>query len=225
MTRIVPYAIAVGLALGLSACTNPYDPVQRGLGRGHIGSRFWCCDWSGGGWRAGSRPRSSHRRRNRNSWRSCDYTSARARHLLRLPSLRISRLRISGLCAGGLWISGLLGILRLFRSSGLWLPEPPGLPPSLLRFRLWRSRRRLPRRPPFGVLVALSRVRRRARSLSFGSEFTCTLYSARCERSIKEIAVARMVDEAIAAAARGPISRPLEGTKVELLIPPDRQPS
>jgi hypothetical protein len=31
MTRIAPYVIAA-LALGLSACTNPYDPVQRGLG-------------------------------------------------------------------------------------------------------------------------------------------------------------------------------------------------
>ena len=33
MTRITPCVIAA-LALGLSACTNPYDPVQRGLGGG-----------------------------------------------------------------------------------------------------------------------------------------------------------------------------------------------
>jgi len=31
MTRFAPYVIAA-LALSLSACTNPYDPVQRGLG-------------------------------------------------------------------------------------------------------------------------------------------------------------------------------------------------
>jgi hypothetical protein len=37
MTRIAPYLIAA-LALGLSACTNPYDPVQRGLGDGILGA-------------------------------------------------------------------------------------------------------------------------------------------------------------------------------------------
>jgi hypothetical protein len=37
MTRIAPYLIAA-LALGLSACTNPYDPVQRGLGGGILGA-------------------------------------------------------------------------------------------------------------------------------------------------------------------------------------------
>jgi hypothetical protein len=37
MTRIAPYLIAA-LALGLSACTNPYDPVQRGLGGGLLGA-------------------------------------------------------------------------------------------------------------------------------------------------------------------------------------------
>src|SRR6516225_6454207 len=37
MTRIAPYLIAA-LALGLSACTNPYDPVQRGLGGGVLGA-------------------------------------------------------------------------------------------------------------------------------------------------------------------------------------------
>jgi hypothetical protein len=36
MTRIAAYVIAA-LALGLSACTNPYDPVQRGLGGGILG--------------------------------------------------------------------------------------------------------------------------------------------------------------------------------------------
>ena len=37
MARIAPYLIAA-LALGLSACTNPYDPVQRGLGGGVLGA-------------------------------------------------------------------------------------------------------------------------------------------------------------------------------------------
>src|SRR5882757_9456152 len=37
MTRIASYVIAA-LALGLSACTNPYDPVQRGLGGGILGA-------------------------------------------------------------------------------------------------------------------------------------------------------------------------------------------
>src|SRR5437667_6207420 len=37
MTRSVPCLIAVA-ALGLSACTNPYDPVQRGLGGGVLGA-------------------------------------------------------------------------------------------------------------------------------------------------------------------------------------------
>ena len=37
MTRIAPCVIAA-LALGLAACTNPYDPVQRGLGGGLLGA-------------------------------------------------------------------------------------------------------------------------------------------------------------------------------------------
>jgi hypothetical protein len=37
MTRIAPCVIAVA-ALGLSSCTNPYDPVQRGLGGGILGA-------------------------------------------------------------------------------------------------------------------------------------------------------------------------------------------
>ena len=37
MTRIAPYLIAA-LPLALSACTNPYDPVQRGLGGGILGA-------------------------------------------------------------------------------------------------------------------------------------------------------------------------------------------
>src|SRR5258708_3404290 len=35
MTRITRYVTAT-LALGLSACTNPYDPVQRAIGGGLI---------------------------------------------------------------------------------------------------------------------------------------------------------------------------------------------
>jgi hypothetical protein len=35
---IFPRVIVVGLVLGLSACTNPYDPVQRTIGGGLIGA-------------------------------------------------------------------------------------------------------------------------------------------------------------------------------------------
>src|SRR5438067_7153331 len=37
MTRFAPFVIALA-ALGLSACTNPFDPVQRGLGGGILGA-------------------------------------------------------------------------------------------------------------------------------------------------------------------------------------------
>ena len=36
--KMVPYAIALGLAIGLSACTNPYDPGQRAVGGGLLGA-------------------------------------------------------------------------------------------------------------------------------------------------------------------------------------------
>jgi hypothetical protein len=36
--RMFLYVVAVGLVLGLSACTNPYDPVQRFIGGGLIGA-------------------------------------------------------------------------------------------------------------------------------------------------------------------------------------------
>ena len=36
--RPAPYVVAVGLVFGLSACTNPYDPVQRTIGGGLIGA-------------------------------------------------------------------------------------------------------------------------------------------------------------------------------------------
>jgi hypothetical protein len=35
---ICPCAVAIGLVIGLSACTNPYDPVQRMIGGGLIGA-------------------------------------------------------------------------------------------------------------------------------------------------------------------------------------------
>ena len=37
-SQITPSVVAVGLLLGLSACTNPYDPVQRTIGGGLIGA-------------------------------------------------------------------------------------------------------------------------------------------------------------------------------------------
>src|SRR5260370_35564379 len=36
--RISACAVVVGLVLGLSACTNPYDPAQRAIGGGLIGA-------------------------------------------------------------------------------------------------------------------------------------------------------------------------------------------
>lgn len=36
--KMAPYAIALGLAIGLSACTNPYDPGQRAVGGGLLGA-------------------------------------------------------------------------------------------------------------------------------------------------------------------------------------------
>ena len=36
--RPAPYVVAVGLVFGLSAFTNPYDPVQRTIGGGLIGA-------------------------------------------------------------------------------------------------------------------------------------------------------------------------------------------
>jgi len=37
-SRVTPGVFAVGMLLGLSACTNPYDPVQRTIGGGLIGA-------------------------------------------------------------------------------------------------------------------------------------------------------------------------------------------
>jgi hypothetical protein len=37
-SRIAPRMLPVMLLLGLSACTNPYDPVQRTIGGGLIGA-------------------------------------------------------------------------------------------------------------------------------------------------------------------------------------------
>ena len=36
--QIFPRVVVVGLVLSLSACTNPYDPVQRTIGGGLIGA-------------------------------------------------------------------------------------------------------------------------------------------------------------------------------------------
>ena len=98
---------------------NPlHGPTLNPCRWGNIGSGFWCCHWSSGGWRAGSRPRSSDRRGNWDIRGSCEYTSTATGHLFRLPSLRISRLR-----AVWLWVPRPLGIPRFLRSSGLWIPR------------------------------------------------------------------------------------------------------
>src|SRR6202045_3948421 len=56
MTRITPYVL-VALALSLSACTNPYDPVQRGLGGGILGAASGAAIGAAAGGRAGGGPR------------------------------------------------------------------------------------------------------------------------------------------------------------------------
>src|SRR5256885_10612816 len=55
MTRIVPCLIAA-LALALSACTNPYDPVQRGLGGGILGAASGAAIGAAAGGGAGAAP-------------------------------------------------------------------------------------------------------------------------------------------------------------------------
>ena len=116
MTRIAPCVIAA-LALGLAACTNPYDPVQRGLGGAYwerllalpLGERRV----------AGREPPSELRSEGQPG-----YSGGSLLHLhlhrapITLPSLRISRLRISGLPTVGLWVPRLLGLWV----SGLWIP-------------------------------------------------------------------------------------------------------
>jgi hypothetical protein len=36
--NIAPWVAALGMILGLSACTNPYDPAQRAIGGGLLGA-------------------------------------------------------------------------------------------------------------------------------------------------------------------------------------------
>ena len=69
MTKVLlaPGGIALAFALGLSACTNPYDPGQRAVGGGLIGAGAGAAigGAAGGGKRRGDR--SGIRRR---TWRS-----------------------------------------------------------------------------------------------------------------------------------------------------------
>src|SRR3974377_29854 len=55
-SRITFSGLAVGLLLGLSACTNPYDPVQRTIGGGLIGAGSGAAIGAGAGPRARGRP-------------------------------------------------------------------------------------------------------------------------------------------------------------------------
>lgn len=38
LKRILPGVVAIGLVLGLSACSDPYDPGQRAVGGGLLGA-------------------------------------------------------------------------------------------------------------------------------------------------------------------------------------------
>ena len=130
MTRIAPYVIAAA-ALGLSACTNPYDPVQRGLGGGILGAASGAAIGAAAGGGPGAAlgaaiggatgifggvastpppPPGTY------------FGYPAYGSLLRISGLR-QRLWISRLRAAGLWVPRLLGIPRLLRSSGLWIPR------------------------------------------------------------------------------------------------------
>ena len=163
MTRIAPYVIAVA-ALGLSACTNPYDPVQRGLGGGILGAASGAAIGAAAGGGPGAAlgaaiggatgifggvastpppppgtyygyPAYGYRLRisptDIRATRSRAMGTQATRDTPPTPVLRAMDtqvIRVSPVTLlPGLWISRLLGIPRLLRSSRLWIPEPPAL--------------------------------------------------------------------------------------------------
>jgi hypothetical protein len=137
MTRIAPYVIAA-LALGLSACTNPYDPVQRGLGGGILGAASGAAI----GAAAGGGPGAALGAAIGGATGIVGGVASTpppppgtyyGYPAYGPPAYEYSRLWKFRLPAAGLWISGLrtaplqiprlLGIPRLLRFSGLWIPR------------------------------------------------------------------------------------------------------
>ena len=154
MTRIVPCVIAA-LALCLSACTNPYDPVQRGLGGGILGAASGAAIGAAAGGGPGAALGAAIGGAT-GILGSREHASTPTGHLFRIPSLRTSCLRISGLCTAGLWVPRQLRVPRLCRSSGIWIPRLPGIFRLLRSSELWKSRLLgIPRRPRSpGVWIA-----------------------------------------------------------------------
>src|ERR1700740_2663818 len=107
MTQIAACAIAA-LALGLSSCTNPYDPVQRGLGGGILGAASGAAIGAAAGGGPGADLGAAIGGAT-GIFGGVASTSATG-HLFWLPSLRISRIRISRLRAVERWVPRPLGI-------------------------------------------------------------------------------------------------------------------
>ena len=89
MSRIAPYVIAA-LALGLSACTNPYDPVQRGLGGGILGAASGAAIGAAAGGGPGAALGAAIGGATGIVGGVATTPPPATGHLLRLPSLRIS---------------------------------------------------------------------------------------------------------------------------------------
>jgi hypothetical protein len=81
--RIMPYVVTLGLVLGLSACTNPYDPVQRMIGGGRCNRGCGCRRTRSGAWRGNRRSGGCSGRPNH------DATTARSLRILQSPALRL----------------------------------------------------------------------------------------------------------------------------------------
>ena len=149
MTRIAPYVIAVS-ALGLSACTNPYDPVQRGLGGGVLGAASGAAIGAAAGGGPGAAlgaaiggatgifggvastpppppgtyfgyPAYGYPDTDIRAMRSRAMDTQATRDTPPTPVLRAMDIQVNG--SARLWLSGLLGKPRLLRSSGLWIPR------------------------------------------------------------------------------------------------------
>jgi hypothetical protein len=126
MTRIAPFVIALA-ALGLSACTNPYDPVQRGLGGGILGAASGAAIGAAAGGGPGAALGAAIGGATGIFGGVASTPPPPPGTYYGYPAFRVSRLRISRLRAAGLWVLGVLGIPRLFWCSGVWIPRLFGM--------------------------------------------------------------------------------------------------
>jgi hypothetical protein len=136
LTQITRCVIAT-LALGLSACTNPYDPVQRGFAGGLWGAASGAAIGAAAGGGPGAALGAAVGGAT-GIVGGVATTSAPTRYLLWLPGLwifswlrvsglRLSRLSIPTLPAARLRISRLFGCPWLSRSPDLWIPGRRGI--------------------------------------------------------------------------------------------------